>query len=254
MFPNKNSSTNDGETFMGVNFQVQNEAHARINTKPGFCIKSKKRTRHENFHQCLSLRYSGETRWKGTPTQEYRSKKRPVHFPLGLGLPHQEKDNSETIVFVSMSFSTANLSTLFLWTLPLSAIPVTLCINGIRDKYGVLIDRENCVKLRKLYHGEAIRRFIRTSDPNSFPSSRQAYTPQSSSAPLIQELESSSFEEGAVSTYIEPSAIADLQKPTKSQSPKKSSSTADDLLYLISLNQPSLKISRPIHHSQVQLH
>ncbi|GIY93673.1 hypothetical protein CEXT_581221 [Caerostris extrusa] len=49
----------------------------------------------------------------------------------------------------------------------------------------------------------------------------KAYTPQSSSAPLIQELESSSFEEGAVSTYIEPSAIADLQKPTKSQSPKK---------------------------------
>ncbi|GIY93671.1 hypothetical protein CEXT_581201 [Caerostris extrusa] len=49
----------------------------------------------------------------------------------------------------------------------------------------------------------------------------KAYTPQSSSAPLIQELESSSFEEDAVSTYIEPLAIADLQKPTKSQSPKK---------------------------------
>ncbi|GIY93672.1 hypothetical protein CEXT_581211 [Caerostris extrusa] len=49
----------------------------------------------------------------------------------------------------------------------------------------------------------------------------KAYTPQSSSAPLIQELESSSFEEGAMSTYIEPLAIADLQKPTKSQSSKK---------------------------------
>ncbi|GIY93668.1 hypothetical protein CEXT_581181 [Caerostris extrusa] len=62
----------------------------------------------------------------------------------------------------------------------------------------------------------------------------KAYTPQSNSAPLIQELESSSFEEDAVSTYIEQLAIADLQKPTKSQIPKKSSpSTADDLLYLI---------------------
>ncbi|GIY93667.1 hypothetical protein CEXT_581171 [Caerostris extrusa] len=49
----------------------------------------------------------------------------------------------------------------------------------------------------------------------------KAYTPQSCSAPLIQELESSSFEEDAVSTYIEPLVIADLQKPTKSQSPKR---------------------------------
>ncbi|GIY76881.1 PIH1 domain-containing protein 1 [Caerostris darwini] len=241
---NKNSCTNDGETFIDVNSKksifdcikeedmsehLYPEAENRINTKPGFCIKSRNEQGVKTFInvcRCDTVPKPDE-KLLACRNKEAES---PIRFPLGLGLPHQEKDKSgKDCICFDVILNSEFIDTLLKDDAALDYI-VALCIDGIRDKYGILINKETCVKLTKSYHGDAIRRFIKNNDPFSLPSFLKGNTPQSSSAPLIQELESSSFEEDAVSTYIEPLAKADLQKPTKSQSPKKSSSsTADDL-------------------------
>ncbi|CAL1291063.1 unnamed protein product [Larinioides sclopetarius] len=222
--------TEESDPFdLNLPFELNSEDGKQVFPKPGFCIKSKT---NEDVKVFINMCHCEDV---PKPDEKLMSPKdagedEAIRFPLGLGLPRKDKDKSgkECICF-DVVINSEFLNTL-LKDEDARSFVLSLCIQGIADKYGILVRDDCCVKLTKPYHGTVQRHFVKNTDssglsnPFSIPKGNLE-----TSAPLIRLMESSSGEEKPTSDNSSVQSVRPKTTKLKSNQPVQSKEKEDKL-------------------------
>ncbi|KAF8790067.1 PIH1 domain-containing protein 1-like [Argiope bruennichi] len=202
-------------------FELNSEEGKQVFPKPGFCIQSKTTKDVKvfiNMCHCEDVPKPDENLMSLTDV----SGDETIRFPLGFGLPRNEKDKSgkDCICFDVV------INTEFLYILlndeDTRNFVLSLCIEGIGNKYGIFIREDCCVKMKNPYHGTLQTHFIKNTNPRGLSnplvkavsdhSSVQSVGPKNSKS---KENESSTINQNPVPVVYEPSSsmLPENQKP-----------------------------------------